>query len=140
MWKDDFYKNKVQPYEKYEEEASKRISLKYKVDIYKLFDKKNGNKYDFIDSNKIQYEVKFDGYSIKSKNFFIEFEGYGKPSGINVTLADNYIITDGLNYYLINTLKLKTICKECIIRTTKDKLTYGYTVPVQLVINESVVI
>jgi hypothetical protein len=140
MWKDEFYKNKVQPYEKYEEEASKRISIKYKVDIYKLFDKKNGNKYDFIDSNKIKYEVKFDGYSIKSKNFFIEFEGYGKPSGINATKADNYIITDGINYYLINSLKLKDICEECIIRTTKDKLTYGYIVPVQLVINESIII
>lgn len=140
MWKNEFYKNKVQPYEKYEAEASKRISLKYNVDIYKLFHKNNGNKYDFKDSNKIKYEVKFDGYSLKSKNFFIEFEGYGKASGINITISDNYIITDGINYYMIPTAKLKEICKDCIIRNTKDKLTYGYTVPVQLIINESVII
>ena len=137
-WKTQFYEQKVKPFEKYEMEASERIKKLYNVDIYELFNKNNGNKYDFKDSNDIKYEVKYDGYSVKSGNFFIEYKGYDKPSGISTTQAKFYIITDGDKYFMIDTQLLIKLCNEYgNIKQTKDKLTYGYCINRNIIIFNS---
>ena len=135
-----FYLNKVKPYEKYEKEASEKIKIIFNVEIYELFNKSNGNKYDFIAGNK-KYEVKYDASSNVTGNFYIEYSGYGKPSGISISEADYYIITNGKQYYMIDINILKTLCKKYgIIRTTKDKLTFGHCINTNIIIENSIII
>lgn len=60
------------------------------------------------------YEIKTDTYEIKrslTPNIFIEFEDFGKPSGISVTKADYYINIFPLQkeMYVIETKQLKKI-------------------------------
>jgi hypothetical protein len=129
-----FYETYVKPYQKYEEEAAKRIKTKFNVEIVKF---NNNNEYDFVDNNDIKYEVKYDGRSNTSNNVFIEFLGYGKPSGINVTQAKYYIITDGNLYLLILTKKLKKLITNCPIKFTKDGSTAGYIINKNIIISNS---
>ena len=132
-WQTNFFNTKVKPFLKYEVEASERIKKLFNVEI-KSFN--NNNKYDFIDNNNIKYEVKYDGYSIKSGNFYIEYKGYGKASGIATTEANFYIITEGTNYYLIEVKILKKLCCQYgIIRCTKDGLTFGNIISCNIIIN-----
>ena len=133
-WKEHFYNKHVKPFLKYETEAAERIKNIYNVDIISFND---DNKYDFIDSNNIKYEVKADLYSNSTDNFFIEYYGYDKPSGIKTTQANNYIITDGINYYLIDTNKLKKLCCGAKVKTTKNNLTYGYIINKSIIISNS---
>jgi hypothetical protein len=109
----------------YEAEAIKRIK-KLNNDV-KEIKTNDDNKFDFhtIPDNKT-YEVKYDSLSINTGNFFIEFVGYNKPSGISVSIADFHIITDGIYYFLILTEKLKKIVENCNIRKTYDGSTFGY--------------
>lgn len=132
-----FYKKFVKPFEKYEVEAANRIKNKYNVDIVNF---NNDNRYDFIDSNNVKYEVKYDGYSNISNNCFIEFIGYGKPSGISVTESKYYIITDGNQYLLIETDKLKKLIVNWPSKFTKDGLTAGYIISKTIIINNSIII
>ena len=86
----------------------------------------NDNKYDFLTNDNIKYEVKAEPMSIKTNNYFIEYMGYGKPSGISTTDADYYIITNTINYYLIDINELKElVIKYGIKRNTKDCSTFG---------------
>ena len=134
-WQTTFYNTKVKPFLKYEQEAAKRINKLFNVEILNF---NNDNKYDFIDSNNIKYEVKYDGYSIKSGNFFIEYKGYGKPSGISTTEAQYYIITDGNNYYMICTKKLKGLCAQYgVTRCTKDGLTFAHIINSNIIVGNS---
>ena len=137
-WQTNFYNTKVKPFLKYEFEASERIKKLNNVEILHF---NNDNKYDFIDSNNIKYEVKYDGYSLKSGYFFIEYKGYGKPSGISTTEAHYYIITDGTNYYMICTKQLKTLC-NCYgsTRCTKDGLTFAHIININIIISNSQII
>ena len=79
-----------------------------------------------ISDNKI-YEVKTDEASLRTNNYFIEFVGYGKSSGIATTEAEYYILTDTKIYYLIN-VELKTICIDKPILTTRDGLIVGFKI------------
>ena len=135
----EFLKN-LEAFKKYEVEASKRIELKFNVSILSF---NNTNKYDFITSDNITYEVKTEPLSLKTNNFFIEFKGYGKPSGISTTEANYYIFSDTINYYLISTNILKQLIKETKglkIVTTSDKLTYGYLINKNIIIDASLII
>jgi hypothetical protein len=110
---------------KYEAEAIKRIK-KLNNDV-KEIKTNNDNKFDFQTiPDKKTYEVKYDSLSINTGNFFIEFVGYNKPSGLSVSIADYHIITDGIYYFLILTEKLKKIVENCNIRKTSDGSTFGY--------------
>jgi hypothetical protein len=60
----------------------------------------------------IRVEVKTDHRSTETGNFFIEYFGYGKPSGLAITDADYYNINDTMNYYLISVHKLLAIIKR----------------------------
>ena len=69
--------------------------------------------------------------SLNTNNLFIEFESYKKPSGISVSKSNYYIFCDTIDYYLIETQKLKEILSNIEnkkIVSTKDKLTFGYLV------------
>ena len=133
----NFYKKYVKPYEKYEVEASERIKKQFNVNIVNF---NNNSDFDFIDEKEVKYEVKYDGYSNVSNNFFIEFLGYGKATGINITQAKYYIITDGNIYSLILTKKLKKLVKNCPIKFTKDGSTAGYIIDKNIIISNSTLI
>ena len=132
----NFYKN-LKKFQPYEEEAAKRIEKLNKV---KVLNYCNDSKYDFLTGDNIKYEVKTEPASLKTNNFFIEFEGYGKPSGINITEADYYIINDTITYYLIRVSKLKLLIKNKPIRTTKDKVTFGFLIKTQIIKDNSKII
>ena len=139
-WKTNFYKKFVKPYEKYEILAAEKIKKLYNQNIENLLDPDNGNKYDFT-CNNLSFEVKCDIASIKYSNFFIEYMGYSKPSGIAITQAKYYIITDAENYYLIETDKLKELCNiHGTLKTTKNKSTVGYVINTAIIISYSKII
>ena len=100
-----FLKN-VDKYHIYEIIASEKICLLNNTNVVKF---NNDYRYDFKTLDKIKYEVKTDELSLKTNNLFIEFESYKKPSGIILSQSHYYIFNDTINYYLIETQKLKTI-------------------------------
>ena len=133
-----FYKNKDE-FMKYEIEAAERIKKKYDKKVIKTC---NNYKYDFKTDDLIKYEVKAEPTSLKTNNFFIEYFGYGKPSGISISKSNYYIITDTINYYLIDTLTLKEIIERNTFKTvkTRDKMTFGYLVNKNIIIGKSICI
>ena len=50
----------------------------------------------------IKIEAKTDHVSRHSGNFFIEYIQYGKASGIAITDADYYVISDTINYWMVD--------------------------------------
>lgn len=127
----------LKKFQPYEAEASQRIEKLNKVKVINFND---DNKYDFMTTDHLKYEVKTEPASIKTNNFFIEFKGYGKPSGITTTEADYYIISDTINYYLISVCSLKILVENARIITTKDKSTYGYLIKTKLIKDNSILI
>ena len=124
---DAFLKN-VFKYHIYEIISSEKNCLLNDTKVVKF---NNDYRYDFKTLDKIKYEVKTDELSLKTNNLFIEFESYKKPSGISASKAHYYIFSDTIDYYLIETQKLKTILSNIEnkkIVSTKDKLTFGYLV------------
>ena len=83
-----FYQN-LERFKPYEIEAAKRIINLNNTEIIKWC---NNYKYDFITSEDLKYEAKTEPMSLQTNNFFIEFLGYGKPTGISSTKSDFYII------------------------------------------------
>ena len=137
-WQDNFHKKFVLPFEKYEIEAITRIKNKFNVELLKRC---NTSKYDFKMSNKMRYEVKADLMSRRTGNFYIEYFGYGKPTGLSVTKSDFYIITDGIDYYMIATEHLQDLCKTCSKNIgTKDKTTVGYVISKTVIVNNATLI
>ena len=127
-----FLKN-VDKYHIFEIIASEKICLLNNTQLLKF---NNDYRYDFKTCDKLRYEVKTDVISIKSNNLFIEFESYKKTSGISISKANYYIFCDTIDYYLIQTQKLKEILNNIEnkkIVSTKDKLTYGYLIKEQLI-------
>ena len=131
-----FHKN-LQEYKPFEIEAANRITAKYDTKIKKF---NNDYRYDFKTFNGIKYEVKSEPASLKTNNLFIEFHGYGKPSGISISESNFYIINDTINYYLIDTNILKQLLKDNTFKiiSTKDKLTWGYLVNKDIIIKHSI--
>ena len=80
--------------------------------------------------------------SLKTGNFFIEFYGYGKKTGISISKANFYIISDTINYYLINLNVLKEIIdnNKFPMQKTRDKTTIGYLVSKNIIIENSIII
>lgn len=132
------FKTLLEANKKYEHEAGRRIEILNNVKIISVC---NNNKFDFETDDNIKYEVKADHLATKTNNFFIEFSGYGKPSGIETTEAQFYILTDIMNYFLIDVNELKELCEHCKkIVTTADKLTYGYLVSRFKIVQRSIII
>ena len=129
----------MERFKPYEIEAAKRIIKLNSVEVKKWC---NNYKYDFKTSDNLKYEVKTEPMSLKTNNFFIEFYGYGKKTGITTTKANFYIISDTINYYLINVNVLKEIIdnNKFPMQKTKDKTTIGYLVSKNIIIENSIII
>ena len=134
----DVFNRNVIIYKKYELESAKRIKAKYNVDVKKWCDNSD---YDFQTTDDKTFEVKAEPTSLKTFNCFIEYFAYGVASGISISKANYYIITDTVNYYLIETIKLKELCQKYNnIRKTRDNLTSGYLLKKNIIIENSIVI
>lgn len=132
---DKFYEN-LKTYQPFEVIASELIKEKYSVQIV-AFSK--DNRFDFIDSNGVSYEVKTEPTSLKTGNNFIEVFAYGKPSGLSVTQANYYIFSNTVDYYLISTDKLKELVKlHGILKKTMDSLTHGYLIKCTIIQEASI--
>ena len=130
-----FLKN-VDKYHIYEIIASQKICLLHNTELIKF---NNDYRYDFKTRDKLRYEVKTDELSLKTNNLFIEFESYNKASGISITKANYYIFSDTIDYYLIETQKLKTILSNIEnkkIVYTQDKQTYGYLIRKEVIFTQ----
>ena len=132
-----FFLKQLKKYQKYEVLAADKVCIFNDVNIINYNEDK---KYDFLTSDNLKYEVKADEYSLKSGNFFIEFYGYNKPSGITTTEANYYIITDTINYYMIDVDKLKILCTGDNIKKTKDSSTFGHIISIEIIISNSIII
>ena len=121
----------------YETLAGERVCCRNNVKIIEICENAD---YDFKTDDNITYEVKADSMSLKTNNFFIEYLGYGKPSGIDITKANYYILTDTEKYYLIETDKLKLLVENCSTRKTADGSTYGYLISRKIISENSVCI
>lgn len=134
------FNKKFKEFQPYETKAGELIE---KVKGVKILKYCSNNSYDFKTDDNIKYEVKAEPKSIYTKNYFIEFSGYGKPSGISTTKADYYIITDTKDhYYLIGVDILKDVIinGKYKIRTTADGSTFGHIVPCHDIQNKAVLL
>ena len=61
----NFYKN-LKKFQQYEEEAAARIE---KINKVKVLNYCNDNKYDFLTSDNLKYEVKTEPASLRTNNF-----------------------------------------------------------------------
>lgn len=122
----DLFKKNLIKFKPYEIRAGELIEEMKKVKIIHFSD---NNEYDFKTNDGLKYEVKAEPMSLKTNNYFIEYMGYGKPSGVAVSLAEFYIITNTINYYIIGLKELKELIKKYgIKRNTKDGLTFGFII------------
>jgi len=127
----------LEKYKKYEVISSDLIKERDNVEIIRRCD---NYKYDFKTSKGIKYEVKCDEASLKYGNYFIEFMGYGKPTGITTTKAHYYILCDTINYYEIHVDKLKELVKIYghVKKTTADGSTYGHLIKCCIINDNSI--
>jgi hypothetical protein len=127
----------LEKYKKYEVISSELIKERDNVEIVRRCD---NFKYDFKTSKGFKYEVKCDEASLKYGNYFIEFMGYGKPTGITTTKAHYYILCDTINYYEISVEKLKEIIKLYghVKKTTADGSTYGHLIECSIINDVSI--
>lgn len=125
----------------HERESRLKITKKYNVEVVEIQDETNFKKvhYDFKTSDNITYEVKADIMSQTTNNFFIEYEGYNKPSGLAITKAEKHILISGDEYYVINTQQIKQLIKINKYRQvmTQNKSTKGYLIPKKDIIEYS---
>ena len=130
-----FYDN-LKRFQPYEVVASQLICNRNNVTVEHYCD---DNRYDFLTSDGITYEVKTEPACLKTGNYFVEIFAYQKPSGISVTQAQYYIFSDMTNYYQIAVDKLKTLVKHHgILKKTRDGLTSGHLVSCTLINEASV--
>ena len=117
--------------QKYEVIAQDRI-IEYYGNNLKVIETCNDYRYDFKLSNEFTYEVKFERSSLKTNNIFIEFVAFQKPSGIDMTIADYYIIilpiNDTVNEFVlidVDTIKQLILDKQ-FTRVHIDNYKSGY--------------
>ena len=121
----------------YEERAGEKICKLNNTTILRY---NNDYKYDFITSDNIMYEIKADHKAIKTGNFFIEYIGNSKPSGIAVSIANYYILTDTKYYFMLQTDVLKLLCRGKYSAKTPDNSSIGFLVSRYDIIKNSVII
>ena len=128
----------VKKFHPYEVEASKRIE---KLNNTITISFNDTYKYDFITSDNSKYEVKTEPMSLKTKNYFIEYLGYGKASGITLSEAHFYIFCDTINYYMIDIEKLKQIVEKYgVSRKNNCNNALGFLVKCDIINSNSVII
>ena len=129
--------------QKYEVIAQDRI-IKYYENNLKVSETCNDFRYDFKLSNNFTYEVKYERSSLKTNNIFLEYIAFQKPSGIDMTQADFYIlvlpINDTDNQFLlidVDTLKQLIIDKQ-YTREHIDKYKSGYIFSKETIIKNGI--
>ena len=116
-----------------EAQAREIITKTFNVEVVEITgeDDYKINLYDFKTSDGIKYEVKGDRLSVKTNNFFIEYEGYGKPSGIEISTADKWMLLYDNSFYVIaQTDLMNLVRKEIRITQNKAKNTWGKLIKV----------
>ena len=135
---------------------------KYKVTLKQDSTNYKHTHFDFEVSNGVRtysFEVKADARSLTTNNFFIEFEDFNKPSGIQITRAKFHIITNTKRYFCIRTKRIKQliqrmesegVLKVCmcykrdeqghLIRDESGQAMYskGYVIPTEALIQEAI--
>ena len=141
MTNNEYFKQQLRRGQEIEEKAIKLIESKFNVKCIKRQDETNYKTvlYDFKTDDNIKYEVKADFASVKTRNFFIEYEGYKKLSGITITKADKHILNSGNKYYIIKTKKLKQLIRDNDFKTiyTKYTETAGFLIPFDIIENNA---
>ena len=116
---------------------------------YHLLRTCNNSDYDFELSNGYKYEVKTDFRAVSTNNIFIEFLQFGKPSGINSTIANFYIIIIPYPlsslYLLIDVSQLQYLISNCCYRfiiqpNEYNNYTSGYIFELQELIKYCLII
>ena len=75
--------------QQFEKHAIDKLKERFKL---KLCFTNEDSRYDFVLSNGMAYEVKFDIMAAKTRNIYIEKHNRNKESGINKTESDYYVI------------------------------------------------
>ena len=134
----------------YETKAQKQLIGYYK-NKYLVIEICENNKYDFKMNNNKTYEVKADLTAHKTGFIFIEDTAYKKQSGIDITIADYYIIIiiaqsgsifTGIQfyelYYKISVKRLKKlIFKKQYSKYYEDELKSGYLFEIAIIKSKS---
>ena len=116
-----------------EAKARELITKTYNVEVVEITgnDDYKTKLYDFKTSDGIKYEVKGDRRSVETKNFFIEYKGYDKKSGISIATADKWMLLYDNSFYVITQPDLFNLCNKEIRRVSnKEKNTWGKLVKV----------
>ena len=97
-----------------EAKARETIIKTYNVKVVEItgLDDYKTKQYDFKTSDGIKYEVKGDRKSIETNCFFIEYKGYGKPSGISIATADKWMLVYHNSFYIIAQSDLFNLVKK----------------------------
>lgn len=129
----------------WEDQAQERI-IKYLNNKFKIKNICDTNEYDFELTNNSKYEIKCDLKANETNNIFIEYLQFGKPSGIQTTKADFYIIiVPPMTFIIIDVLEL-----TFLIETTQyvriiqpqpyNNFTAGYIFEMNLIIKNGYLI
>ena len=106
-------------------ESYERLATNYVENNKIIFSEGNEPKYDFIATYQgvdKKYEVKADKMCLYTGNIAIEYECSGRPSGINSSEADYYIIfalnkQDSHKCYMIPLTELRELAVKCQSRS-----------------------
>jgi uncharacterized protein YuzE len=112
----EYFKKKLKEAQHSEDVAIDKICIRNKVALLLRQNETNYKhvKYDFKTSDDITYEVKTDSRAAKTGNIFVEFQQFGKSSGIEITEALYHIFVIESTYYLIKTVDLMDLCEVVI--------------------------
>ena len=116
-----------------EEKARNVIVNTYNVEISKITGDNNYKRkqYDFKTSDGIRYEVKGDRLSSKTGNFFIEYMGYERPSGIETTAANKWMLLYDESFYVVRIQDLRRLTIQATRTSqTRETNTWGKLVRV----------
>jgi hypothetical protein len=106
---------------------------------YQIISTCNDNKYDIEASRKnklVTFEVKADLMSDKTGNYFIEFISFNKPSGINTTQADFYVLYNDNKFNVVSVQLIKEMIEDKDykrILCNSNKTSMGYIFDCKLV-------
>ena len=132
------FQSDLKIYSKYEDVLALKLIKKYLLEP--IYVKCTNKDFDIKLSNDVTYELKCNPGAIRSNFVFVEFTSRGVESGIYSTKADFYVFCFDLkNFYSIPTNDLILMCmyNNYKIMTTRDKLTFGYLMPMDEFLSNS---
>jgi hypothetical protein len=124
----NLFKEKLLIGQHFELLAQKQL-IAYYNGKYHVIEICNDATFDFQLSNGKYYEVKYDNKASTTGNIFIENVQFNKPSGIDITKADYYIIVlNSTNYFNIEKYLFLKIIKRSLRKLIKKELHDKYYV------------